>query len=143
MASKEDYLKFMSEVRKVSGVDTLTPDGTELERDDSAYDKLVVKCTTERRIEGLSIRNAQGQNDEVAVKPGSKLTTDHTIGIPMAELDRMADVDFEAYDYMAVQHRIDDPNVEKPYQNPGNLVGPGFAFSESVSVSTHCKLTVN
>ena len=33
MASKEDYLKFMSEVRKVSGVDTLTPDGTELERD--------------------------------------------------------------------------------------------------------------
>ena len=28
MASKEDYLKFMSEVRKVSGVDMLTPDET-------------------------------------------------------------------------------------------------------------------
>jgi len=106
-------------------------------------DQLVVKCTTERRIEGLSIRNAQGQNDEVAVKPGSKLTTDHTIGIPMAELDRMADVDFEAYDYNAVQQRIDDPNAEKPYQNPGNLLGPGFAFGQSVSVSTHYKLTVN
>ena len=95
------------------------------------------------RTHRLSIRNAQGQNDEVAVKPGSKLTTDHTIGIPMAELDRLADVDFEAYDYMAVQHRIDDPNVDKPYQNPGNLVGPNFAFGESVSVSTHYKLTVN
>ena len=55
----------------------------------------------------------------------------------------MADVDFEAYDYMAVQHRIDDPNEEKPYQNPGNLVGPDFAFGQSVSVSTHYKLTVN
>ena len=30
MASKEDYLKFMSEVRKASGVDTLTPDETGL-----------------------------------------------------------------------------------------------------------------
>ncbi len=30
MASKEDYLKFMSEVRKVSGVDMLTPDETGL-----------------------------------------------------------------------------------------------------------------
>ena len=40
MVSKEDYLKFMSEVRKVSGVDTLTPDGTELERDDTVYDNL-------------------------------------------------------------------------------------------------------
>ena len=30
MVSKEDYLKFMSEVRKASGVDTLTPDETGL-----------------------------------------------------------------------------------------------------------------
>ena len=30
MLSKEDYLKFMSEVRKASGVDTLTPDETGL-----------------------------------------------------------------------------------------------------------------
>ncbi len=45
MASKEDYLKFMSEVRKVSGVDTLTPDGTELERDDTIYDKLAAFVT--------------------------------------------------------------------------------------------------
>ena len=45
MASKEDYLKFMSEVRKVSGVDTLTPDGTELERDDTVYDKLAAFVT--------------------------------------------------------------------------------------------------
>jgi hypothetical protein len=39
MASKEDYLKFMSEVRKVSGVDTLTPDETGLVsiRVDDAY----------------------------------------------------------------------------------------------------------
>ena len=39
MASKEDYLKFMSEVRKVSGVDTLTPDDTGLVsvRVDDAY----------------------------------------------------------------------------------------------------------
>ena len=106
-------------------------------------DKLVVKCTTERRIEGLSIRNAQGQNDEVAVKPGSKLTTDHTIGIPMAELDRMADVDFEAYDYMAVQQRIDDPNAEKPYQNCRMLVGADFAFGNNVEIATTFKFTLN
>ena len=39
MVSKEDYLKFMSEVRKVSGVDTLTPDETGLVsiRIDDAY----------------------------------------------------------------------------------------------------------
>ncbi len=39
MVSKEDYLKFMSEVRKVSGVDTLTPDETGLVsiRVDDAY----------------------------------------------------------------------------------------------------------
>ena len=39
MASKEDYLKFMSEVRKVSGVDMLTPDETGLVsiRIDDAY----------------------------------------------------------------------------------------------------------
>jgi hypothetical protein len=39
MASKEDCLKFMSEVRKVSGVDTLTPDETGLVsiRVDDAY----------------------------------------------------------------------------------------------------------
>ena len=39
MASKEDYLKFMSEVRKVSGVDMLTPDETGLVsiRVDDAY----------------------------------------------------------------------------------------------------------
>ena len=55
----------------------------------------------------------------------------------------MADVDFAAYDDNAVQQQIGDPNVDKPYQNPGNLVGPGFAFGESVSVSTHFKLTIN
>ena len=39
MLSKEDYLKFMAEVRKVSGVDTLTPDETGLVsiRVDDAY----------------------------------------------------------------------------------------------------------
>ena len=39
MLSKEDYLKFMSEVREVSGVDTLTPDETGLVsiRVDDAY----------------------------------------------------------------------------------------------------------
>ena len=39
MVSKEYYLKFMSEVRKVSGVDTLTPDETGLVsiRVDDAY----------------------------------------------------------------------------------------------------------
>ena len=39
MLSKEDYLKFMSEVRKVSGVDMLTPDETGLVsiRVDDAY----------------------------------------------------------------------------------------------------------
>ena len=39
MVSKDDYLKFMSEVRKVSGVDTLTPDETGLVsiRVDDAY----------------------------------------------------------------------------------------------------------
>ena len=39
MVSKEDYLKFMSEVRKVSGVDSLTPDDTGLVsiRVDDAY----------------------------------------------------------------------------------------------------------
>ena len=39
MVSKEDYLKFMSEVRKVSGVDMLTPDETGLVsiRIDDAY----------------------------------------------------------------------------------------------------------
>jgi hypothetical protein len=86
MSSKEDYLKFMSEVRKVSGVDTLTPDGTELERD----------------VLQLGVRKEMGLHDILVVSPGSKLTFGHTLWIPAAEFDRLAEQDFTAYNDNAV-----------------------------------------
>ena len=219
MVSKEDYLKFMSEVRKVSGVDMLTPDGTELERDDTIYDKLaafvthgakttlaaldereknkllllislmtdsigtaaelggmltldpngrdsqklrsggqvnkcrfsisfgnnntlVVKCETERDVLQLGIRKEMGLHDILAVNPGSKLAFGHTLWIPAAEFDRLAEQDFTAYNDNAVQNRIDDPNVEKPYQDRRTLVGQNFAFAPSVEISTTFKFTL-
>ena len=104
---------------------------------------LVVKCETERDVLQLGIRKEMGLHDILAVNPGSKLTFGHTLWIPAAEFDRLAEQDFAAYNDNAVQNRIDNPNVDVPYQNPRNLVGPDFAFGQSVSVSTHYKLTIN
>lgn len=45
-----------------------------------------------------------------------------------AELDRLAELDFAAYEDAPVQQRLDDPAVEKPYRNIGPSLGNGFAF---------------
>ena len=105
--------------------------------------QLIVKCEVERNVEQLGVRNETGMYDILAVKPGSKITAGHTLRIPMAEIDRLAEQDFAAYDDNAAQNRIDDPNVEKPYQDRRALVGQNFAFAPTVEISTTFKFTVN
>ena len=104
---------------------------------------LVVKCETERNVLQLGARNESGMYDALAVKPGSKLTFGHKLWIPAAEIDRLAEQDFAAYDGNAAQNRVGDPNVDKPYQNCRALVGQNFAFAPSVEISTTFKFTVN
>ena len=103
---------------------------------------LVVKCETEREIANLRVKNGQGAMENVAVKPGSKLIAGHSLRIPLAEIDRLANLDFTAYDDATVQQRIDDPNVERPYRDVGPSLGNGFAFSYDVGIEAEFKLTV-
>ena len=95
---------------------------------DDLGDRIVVKCEREYDLAQLRVRNDQGAMENVNFKPGSKLVAGHSIKIPAAELDRLADLDFSAYDDAPVQQRIDDPNVEKPYQNIKQHLGEGFGF---------------
>ena len=104
--------------------------------------KLVVKCETEREIANLRVKNGQGAMENVAVKPRSKLVSGYALRIPLAEIDRLANLDFAAYDDAPVQQRLDDPNVERPYRNVGPSLGDGFAFDNSVTIGTEFKLTV-
>ena len=63
---------------------------------------LVVKCETERDVLQLGIRKEMGLHDILAVNPGSKLAFGHTLWIPAAEFDRLAEQDFTAYNDNAV-----------------------------------------
>lgn len=104
---------------------------------------LIVKCEMECDLRSLSVKNDQGAMENVTIKPGSKLTAGHVVKIPDAELDRLADLDFTAYDDGPVQQRLNDPNVAKPYHNIKPTFGNGFGFSNTVEVATTFKLTVN
>ena len=105
--------------------------------------KLVVKCEREYELARLRVKNEQGAMENVAFKAGSKVASSHEIIIPADEFDRLVDLDFEAYDDAPVQQRLNDPTVEKPYQNIKQSLGNGFGFSNRVEVYSSFKITVN
>ena len=73
---------------------------------------------------------------------GNPRSLDFHIPFMNGEIDRLANLDFAAYDDAPVQQRIDDPNVERPYRDVGPSLGNGFAFSHDVGIEAEFKLTV-
>lgn len=104
---------------------------------------LVIKCETERRIDTLSVRNPEGLNPAVNIGEGSTISAGYCISMPVAELDRLADLDIAGYSEQAVTQKVNDPNVLKPYQNSRQLLGEQYAYKSNVSISTGFKITVN
>ena len=104
---------------------------------------LVIKCETERELSKLYVKNNDGKNENANVKPGSKLEVRYEVMIPIAELDRLANIDFRKYVDKDAEQKLDAPDIRKPYQNSRQLLGENFAFGQTVNVFTNMKMTVN
>lgn len=104
---------------------------------------LFIKCETERKLSQLDVKNNDGKNENANVKPGSKLEVRYEVMIPIAELDRLANVDFRKYVDEDAQQKLNAPDIRKPYQNSRKLLGENFAFGQTVNVSASMKMTVN
>ena len=89
------------------------------------------------------VKNNDGKNENANVKSGSKLEVRYEVMIPIAELDRLANVDFRKYVDKDAEQKLDAPDIRKPYQNSRQLLGENFAFGQTVNVFTNMKMTVN
>ena len=104
---------------------------------------LVIRCETERKLSKLYVRNNNGEIINANVKPESKLEVRYEVLIPVTELERLAEVNFQKYNDDDAQTKVNDSNVRKPYQNCQQLLGENFAFKQTVDVFSSMKMTVN
>ena len=88
-----------------------------------------------------------GGNDEdlTDLDPATKIEMEFTLNIKADEFDRLASLDYTAYDPDAVDQMILDPNVENPHAKYGEALGEPFAFrtdNSMVSCTSSYKITI-
>ena len=99
------------------------------------YGNLNVKCRMKtERLTMIDVVDAGGKTVS-AENPGpdTKVEASFTLKIKPGELERLASVDYAAYDNAAVDARLLDHNVKNPYSDLNGTLGGNFKFKTSLS----------